>query len=188
MKRLWMLLPALGLLASCAAPDTLVQSTDAAAIARASTFAIEAPPAASDAVASADVARLRAAVESEIGRSLAAKGYRPAERATADLWIAYRLVPMGRIAREDRENPIAASRPSMGPGDPYGTYEPLAGAGGGERLGMLLVTITDARSGAIVWQATSEGMATTSASAARGAARGTHAALAKLPQTLHRAP
>jgi len=184
MKRLLQRLLPLTVLVACAAPETLVQSIDAAAFAAATTFGIEAPDvsAASDPVSAG---RLQEAVEGEIVRTMSAKGYRQVA-AGADLKVAFRLASMGRIARDERENPQAESRTSLGPGDPYGDYQPLAGTGAGERRGMLLVTITSAKTGAVVWQATNEGVATSSTSAIGVATRSARAALAKIPTAAHR--
>jgi Domain of unknown function (DUF4136) len=185
MRRLPQLLVPLALLVACAAPETLVQSIDTTAITAAATFGIEAP----DASGAADPAyaeRLQAAIEGEIVRTLSAKGYRQVALAQAELKVSYRLAPMGRVARDERENPQAESRTSMGPGDPYGNYQPLAGTGAGTRQGMLLVTITAAKSGAVVWQATSEGTATSASSAIGMAARSARAALAKIPTAQRR--
>jgi len=180
MKRLLRLFLPLGLLAACAAPDTLVQPVDASAFATASTFAVEAPDVAGTADRGA-AERLRAAVEEEVTRVMSAKGYQPAALGAADLRVTCRLASMGRVAREDREDPQAESRPKMGAGDPYGGYEPLAGTGAGARRGLLLVTITDVKSGAVILQATSEGVATSTSSAAREVARGARTALEKVP-------
>jgi hypothetical protein len=185
MKRLLHLLVPLALLVACAAPETLVQSIDAAAIAAATTFGIEAPDA-SGATDPALAERLQAAVESEITRALSAKGYQHAALAGADLKVSYRLASMGRVARDERENPQAESRTTLGPGDPYGSYHPLAGTGAGARRGMLLVTITNAKSGAVVWQATSEGVATSTTSAVGAVERSVRAALAEVPASQHR--
>lgn len=187
MKRLPHLLVPLAFLAACATPETLVQSIDTSAFATATTFGIEAP----DASAASDpgyAERLQAAVESEIVRTLSAKGYHRSAFAEADLKISYRLASMGRIARDDRENAWAESRTSLGPGDPYAPYQPLAGTSAGARHGMLLVTITDAKSGAVVWQATSEGVASSSTAAIGVVTRSAHAALAKIPAAPHREP
>lgn len=171
-------------LGACAAPATLVQSVDAAAIGSATTYSLESPatPPATD-----EARQLRGAVESELGRGLAAKGFRAAP-VGADLAVAFRLVPTGRVDRDEREHPRAEARTPVGPGDPYGGYRPLAGADGGERLGMLLVTITDTRTGAIVWQATSEGSATGTASAMAAVTRAARAALDKLPHARAASP
>jgi hypothetical protein len=171
-------------LAACAAPETLVQSVDATAIGSATTYSLEPPPAPA---ASDEGRQLRGAVETELGHSLEAKGFR-ALPAGADLKVAFRLVPTGRVDRDERAHPRAEARTPVGPGDPYGGYRPLAGADGGERLGMLLVTITDTRSGAIVWQATSEGSATGTASATAAVTRAAHAALEKLPHARATSP
>jgi hypothetical protein len=189
MTRFIMLSALIAFLCACAAPETLLVSTDSATIAAASSFAIEAPPPAMAGAADAgEVARLHTAVQDEITRTLSSKGYRLADASVADLKIAYRLVPMGRVPRLDRENTVAESRVSTGAGDPYGTYRPLAGTGGGERLGMLLLTIVDAKSGATVWQATNQGEATGTSSAVRAVVRGTRAALAKIPAAHRPAP
>lgn len=179
------MLVALAVLVACAAPETLVQSIDTAAIAAATTFGIEAP----DASGASDpgyAEQLQAAVEAEIVRTLSAKGYQQVALAQAELKVSYRLASMGRVARDERENPQAESRTSLGPGDPYGNYQPLAGTGAGTRRGMLLVTITTAKSGAVVWQATSEGTATSASSAIGMATRGARAALAKVPTAQRR--
>jgi len=187
--RITALLAVLVLLGACAAPETLLLSTDSGTIAAASGFAIVAPPAGTIGAANShESERLRAAVEDEITRTPRAKGYRLADPTVADLKIEYRLVPEGRVPREDRENTVAESRVSTGPGDPYGTYRPLAGTGAGERRGMLLLTITNVKSGATVWQATNEGVVAGTSSAVHAAVRGTRAALAKIPEARHRAP
>jgi hypothetical protein len=185
MRRLPLLLAPLALLAACAAPETLVQSIDTAAFAAATTYGIEAP----DASGAADPAyaeKMQAAVEGEIVRTLSAKGYQQVALAHAELKVSYRLASMGRVARDERENPQAESRVSAGPGDPYGNYQPLAGTGAGTRRGMLLVTITTAKSGAVVWQATSEGTATSASSAIGMAVRSARAALANAPSAQRR--
>ena len=187
MKRLPQLLAPLALLAACAAPEALVQSTDAASFASAATFSVETP----DSTGASDPAlagRLHAAVESEIVRLLSAKGYHQVGVAQADLKVAYRLASMGRAARDDRENPQAESRTSLGPGDPYGDYHPLGTTGAGARQGMLLVTITNAKSGTIVWQATSEGAASSTSSAIGEVTRSARAALKNIPSAQRRGP
>jgi hypothetical protein len=180
MKRLAQLLVPLTLLVACATPETLVQSIDTKAFAAATTFGIEAP----DASAASDpgyTERLQTAVESEIAQTLSAKGYQRSALAEADLKISYRLASMGRVARDERQDARAEARTSLGPGDPYGEYQPLTGSSAGARRGMLLVTITDGKSGAVVWQATSEGVASSSTSAVAAVTRSAHAALAKVP-------
>ncbi len=168
-------------LCACAAPETLLQTTDASAFQAARSYVIEVPPAPDVNDSGADLARrLRAAVEGEITRSLNAKGYRVAA-SDADLSVAYKIAATGRGSREAADHPRGVVRPSVGAGDPYAAYRPLAGTGVGDRTGMLLVMITSAKTGAVVWQATSEGSATSDASAERAVTRGTQAALAKLP-------
>jgi hypothetical protein len=170
----------LALLAACAAPDTLVQTSDIAAFSATSTFGIETLAA----TGSSDpqlASRLNVAVEKEIARSLAGKGYRQVALAEADLKVEYRLASLGRVPRNDRENPREESRPKMGAGDPFGDYEPLTGAGAGARHGLLLVMITSAKSGAVVWQATSEGIANGADAVVRMATRGARDALARVP-------
>ena len=108
--------------------------------------------------------------------------------ANDDLRVSYRLASLGRVAPEDRENPMSEPRTSVGPGDPSSEYVPLSGTGVGARQGILLVTITEAKTGAVVWQATSEGIASSTASAVSAVTRGTQAALEKVPAASKRAP
>jgi Domain of unknown function (DUF4136) len=169
------------LVAACAAPETLLQSTDTAAIATASTYAIEAAPPVDPNASSSEAKQIRSALESEIAKTLEAKGYRAASTG-ADLKVSVRVAPTGRMAREESVDPNVHVPTAVGPGDPYGGYRPFTGAEGGERLGMLLLTITDTRSSAIVWQATSEGSATGTASAISAVKRAAHAALEKIPK------
>jgi hypothetical protein len=177
------------LLGACAAPQTLVQSIDAPVLSAASTFAIDPPPLGTTGSANPnEAARLRAAIEGEITRVLGSKGYEIADPESADLKVAYRLAFMGRLPRNEREDAVAESRVATGPGDPYGTYRPLPEAAEGERPAMLLVTITDRKSSAIVWQATNEGLATSTASAVGEVSRATRAALAKVPTAQRRRP
>jgi Domain of unknown function (DUF4136) len=177
------------LAAACAAPQTIIDSTDVAALSAASTFAINPPPVDTTGAATPhEGTRLRAAIEGEITRALTGKGYHLADPQSADLLVTYRLVSMGRVQRNEREDVVAESRVRSGPGDPYGAYQPLPETAAGERREMLLVTIADRKSATIVWQATNEGLATGTASAVgevTGAARG---ALAKVPPSRRERP
>ena len=177
------------ILGACAAPQTLLQSVDASALAAASTYAIEPPP---PGTIGADTRhegeRLRTSIEGEIARVLDGKGYGRSERETADLRVSYRLVSMARLKLDEREDAVAESRVGPGPGDPYGSYHPLPESAQGERHEMLLVTITDRRSATIVWQATNEGLATSAGSAVSEVSRAAREALAKVPKSQPRHP
>jgi len=156
-----------------------IQASDPAAFAAGRSYAIEAQ----DAPATSALGeRVRAAVESEIAKSLGAKGYQRVEPATAQLKVVYRLVPMGSRARDERVPAALTGKVSVGAGDPFGGYRPPAGADAAEKLGMLLVTVTDVKSGKVVWQATSEGSATSGDSAVSAATQATHALLDKVPR------
>ena len=155
-----------------------VQASDPTTFAAGRSYSIEAQeaPAASELAA-----RVRAAVETEIAKSLGDKGYQRAEPATAQLKITYRLVPLGSHLREERVSPALESHVSVGQGDPYGGYVPPAGGEATEKFGMLLLTVTDVKSGNVVWQATSEGSGTSKSSVVSAATRATHAVLEKVP-------
>jgi len=180
MNRAIRLIAMLACLGACAAPETLVEPGNIAAFAAAATYAVDAPDL-GDAADRGTAERMHAAVESEITRALSGKGYERAALAAADLKVSYRLASMARVPREAREDPQAESRTRLGPGDPYGDYQPLAGTGGGMRRGLLLLTITDVKSGAVVWQATSEGEATSTAAAVGAVGRGARVALSRIP-------
>lgn len=156
-----------------------VQASDPAVFAAGRSYAIEAQetPAATELAG-----RVRAAVETEIAKSLGGKGYQRAEPAAAQLKVTYRLVPLGSHLREDRVSPALESHVSVGPGDPYGGYVPASGAEATEKFGMLLLTVTDVKSGNVVWQATSEGSATSKSSIVSAATKAAHAVLEKVPQ------
>jgi len=172
---------------ACAGPQTLIESTDAATLAAASSFAIDPPPSGTTGAATPQEGlRLRAAIEGEITQIFINKGYRLADPQAADLVVTYRLVYMGRVKRDDHEDVIAESRVAGGPGDPYGTYQPIPESAQGERREMLLVTIADRKSSAIIWQATNEGLATGTSSAVSEVSRAARVTLAKLPHS-HRA-
>ena len=119
---------------ACAAPQTLVESIDVAALSSASTFAIDPPPpGTTGATTPQEGTRLRTAIEGEIARTLGRKGYRLTDPQSAELLVAYRLVYMGRVKRDEREDAVAQSRVAPGPGDPYGAYQALPESSQGER-------------------------------------------------------
>ena len=172
---------------ACAAPQTLVDSIDAAALSAASTFAIDPPPRETTGAATPkEAARLRATIEAELARVLDDKGYRQSDPQSADLVVTYRVVYMGRVERAEHESAVAEPRVGPATGDPYGTYQPLPDAAQGERREMLLVTITDRKSAKVVWQATNEGLATGTASAVGEVSHAARGALEKVPR--HRQP
>lgn len=172
------------LVSACAAPQTLIQSADSAALSAAATFAIEPPPLGTTGAATPhEGERLRTAIEGEITRVLGGKGYRLADTQSADLLVSYRVVYMGRLARDAHEDVVAESRVTPGAGDPYGVYRPLPESAQGERRELLLVTIADRASATVVWQATNEGLATGTASVLGEASRATREALAKVPKS-----
>ncbi len=169
---------------ACAGPQTLVESADLGVLAAAATFAINPPPAGTTgATTPHEGTRLREAIEGEIAQVLKSKGYRQVDPPAADLVVTYRLVFMGRVNRDDREDVIAESRVASGPGDPYGTYHPIPETARGERREMLLVTIADRKSSMVVWQATNEGLATGTSAAVSEVSRATRATLARLPHS-----
>jgi hypothetical protein len=183
MHRLLLILLA-GALGGCAAPPAVIESADGATLSAASTFTIDPPPLdTTGAATSREGSRLRAAIEGEIVRSLGHKGYHLADPQSAQLVVAYRLASMGRVPREDREDAIAESRVASGPGSPYRPYQPLPEQAEGARREMLLLTIADRQSARIVWQATNEGLATSTASAISVVSGATRGALAKLPKS-----
>lgn len=170
------------LIAACAsAPITsTVQASDPAAFAQARTFVLAGPPEGGIALDP----KLRAAVESGLAEGLRRHGYAPAAGA-ADLRVDWRVAPMGRVSQDASSRPALEAHTPIGPGDPYAGYRAPAGADAGANAGMLLVTISNA-SGAVVWQATSEGMATGAASAVRGAGRAAKSAVAGAPKSTAR--
>jgi hypothetical protein len=173
-----------GAVGACAAPQALVQSTDVAAFAGASTFAIQLPPPGTTGAATpTEGARLRTAIEGEIVRVLGSKGYHPADPGAADLLVTYRLAYMGRLRLDEKEDVVAESRVALGSGEPYGTYRPLPETAQGARRELLLVTITDRKSARIIWQATNDGLATGTASAVGEVSGAARATLAKVPNS-----
>lgn len=169
---------------ACAAPRTLVESIDEAALSAASTFAIDPPPrGTTGAATSSEGTRVREAIETEITRVLDGKGYRLSDPKSADLVVTYRVVYMGRVQRDEHESAAAESRVGPATGDPYGIYQPLPDTAQGERREMLLVTIADRKSARIVWQATNEGLATGTASAVGEVSRAARGALEKVPKS-----
>jgi hypothetical protein len=180
MMRAALIAPLALLAVGCASPLTNdIQASDPATFAAGRSYAIEPQetPAASPLAAS-----VRAAVESEITKSLGSKGYEPVGQTAAQLKITYRLVPTGSRPREERVPEALAAHVSMGAGDPYSGYRPPAGADAPEKFGMLLLTVTDVKSGKVVWQATSEGSATSESSVVSVATQATRAVLDKVPR------
>jgi hypothetical protein len=171
-----------GLLAACAlAPVTAtVESSDPAALMRARTFAIESPPAGGLTLDP----RLRAAIDGGLTDVMVKRGYRAAA-APVDLRVVWRVAPAGREAQDARGRPALEAHTSIGPGDPFDSYRAPGGADAGTDRGLLAVTIVDA-AGAVVWQATSEAMATGRASAVEAGHRAAKAALAGVPKAAAR--
>jgi len=163
---------------ACATPTTLVQSTDVAALASARTYVVESPAG----VSSDEGVRVSHRISEEIGQILDARGFR-ATASEADLKVSFRVVPGGRRAREEPEKARIGARTAVGPGDPFEAYTPFNDAEGDQRIRVLLLAITDNRSGAIVWQTTTECDVTSTASALSQAGRATRAALSKVPRS-----
>jgi hypothetical protein len=178
MSRLTVLLPVV-LIAGCAvAPITSsVQASDPAAFAQARSFVVQGPPPGGLALDPA----LRAGIDAGLAEALQRRGYQPATGAP-DLTVSWQVAPTGRIYQDAPARPALEAHAPVGPGDPYAAYRAPGGAGEGTASGLLLVTVKNA-AGVVVWQATSEGAAARTASAARGARRAAQGALQGIPAT-----
>ncbi len=167
-------------LAACATGLTnTIQEGDPTLFAAAHSYAITSPE---PPAATAQGAQLRETVESQITKSLEGKGYQRADAGTAQLKVSYQLVPLGTRLRDERVPAAVAAHVNTGPGDPYGGYRPPAGADASEKFGMLMLSVTDAKTGSVVWQGSSEGVVTSRRSMLNAARQATSEILAKAPK------